>query len=157
MTSPDMQVHLRDARLMFEVGMVRLAARKASDKDAEALRACLSRMEEAKGDAKRFVSEDMRFHQKIAAVSGNPICSAVSEAMLHWAFEFYPRLLRVPGTEEVTIREHSKVLNAIVAGDEELAAQEMATHLNRSNRIYGKAEREKSGTVTRHRTRAKSG
>ena len=136
---------------------MRLAARKAKEVDAETLRECLARMVEAKGDAKCFVAEDIRFHQTIAAVSGNPICSAVSEAMLHWAFEFYPRLLRVPGTEEVTIREHSKVLQAIVAGDEELAAQKMATHLNRSNRIYGKAPREESGAVTKHRTRAKSG
>ena len=57
----------------------------------------------------------------------------------------------------MTIREHSNVLDAIVTGDEELAAQEMTAHLNRSNRIYAKAAREKSGAVGRHRTKAKSG
>ncbi len=135
-TSPELRGPLREARLSFEVGMVRLAARNARDKDVAALRTALERQRAARGDAALFVAADVAFHNAIASISGNPIYAAVSQALLQWVFELSPRLLRAPGVEELTLREHGAVLHAIASQDEDRAARALAAHLLRSNPLY---------------------
>jgi DNA-binding FadR family transcriptional regulator len=102
-TSPEFRGHLREARLSFEAGMVRLAAHNAKASDITSLRAALERQRAAAGDAAQFVAADIAFHNAIAAISGNPIYVAVSQALLQWVFELFPRLLRVPGVEDLTL------------------------------------------------------
>ena len=135
-TSPELRGHLREARLSFEAGMVRLAAHNAKASDVTSLQAALERQRAAVGDAAQFVAADIAFHNAIAAISGNPIYVAVSQALLQWVFELFPRLLRVPGVEDVTLQEHESVLNAIAAHDEDLATRVLAAHLLRSNPLY---------------------
>jgi DNA-binding FadR family transcriptional regulator len=96
----------------------------------------LDRQRAVRDDAALFVAADIAFHNAIAAVSGNPIYVAVSQALLQWVFELYPRLLRVPGVEDLTLQEHENVLNAIAAHDEDRAARALAAHLLRSNPLY---------------------
>ncbi|MCW5977091.1 MAG: transcriptional regulator NanR [Bryobacteraceae bacterium] len=138
-TSPAMREHLREARLAFEAGMARLAARKAGPADLANLREALARQAAARGDAARFVAADLAFHRAIAAVAGNPIFAAVSHALLEWVFEVYPRLLRVPGVEDLTFREHQAILDAIAARDEDRAVAALTAHLLRSNPLYAAA------------------
>lgn len=135
-TSPELRGHLREARLSFEAGMVRLAARNAEASDIAALKTALERQRAVSRDAALFVAADVAFHNAIAAVSGNPIYVAVSQALLQWVFEFYPRLLRVPGVEDLTLQEHEAVLDAIAAHDEDRATRALAAHLLRSNPLY---------------------
>jgi GntR family transcriptional regulator, sialic acid-inducible nan operon repressor len=135
-TSPELRGHLREARLSFEAGMVRLAARNAKESDIAALRIGLERQRAVRDDAALFVAADIAFHNAIAAVSGNPIYVAVSQALLQWVFELYPRLLRVPGVEDLTLQEHETMLNAIAAHDEDRAVRALASHLLRSNPLY---------------------
>jgi DNA-binding FadR family transcriptional regulator len=134
--SPELRGHLREARLSFEAGMVRLAAHNAKPSDITSLRAALERQRAAVGDAAQFVAADIAFHNAIAAVSGNPIYVAVSQALLQWVFELFPRLLRVPGVEDLTLQEHEAMLNAIEAHDEDGAVRALAAHLLRSNPLY---------------------
>lgn len=140
-TSPELRDHLREARLMFEGGMARLAARNATPEQVAALREALAKQAGARGDAARFVAADIAFHNTIASISGNPIYAAVSHALLDWVFELYPRLLRVPGVEDLTLREHEAVLDAIACKDEERAATALTAHLLRSNPLYASADR----------------
>lgn len=135
-TSPELRDHLREARLSFEAGMVRLAARNAKASDVTSLQVALERQRAAVGNAAQFVAADIAFHNAIAAISGNPIYVAVSQALLQWVFELFPRLLRVPGVEDLTLQEHEAVLNAIFAQDEEGAVRALAAHLLRSNPLY---------------------
>ena len=105
------------------------------------LRESLEQLDAARGDVARFVAADMAFHQTIAAIAGNPIYAAVSEAMLQWVFELYPRLLRVPGTEELTVKEHRGIVEAIAKADEEGAVRVLTEHLTRANPLYSRAAR----------------
>jgi DNA-binding FadR family transcriptional regulator len=136
LSSPNTLEHLKEARLMFEAGMVRVAAAKASKRDIETLSACVDRLEQSAGEVEEFVRADIDFHIAIASVSGNPIYSALSESMLNWLAEFHQELLRVPGAEQVTIREHRRILKQISAHDEAAAARAMADHLTRANKEY---------------------
>ena len=51
--------------------------------------------------------------------------------------ELYPRLLRAPGAEALTLEEHRAILDAIAVHDENRAVKALAGHLLRSDPRYG--------------------
>ncbi len=135
-TSPQSLEHLKEARLFFEVGMARIAARRASPQDVETLRRRLAAQRACVGVSERFVDADMAFHRAIGAMSGNPIYEAVSAAMLDWVFEHHTELLVWTGRESTTLSEHRLIVDTIEANDAEAAADAMAAHINRSRNQY---------------------
>ena len=135
-TDPSNREHMREARLMFESGMVRLAAARAAAGDLQALREALTAQTRAAEDAALFVQCDIAFHVAIARVSRNPVFIAVCEALLEWLFASSPRLLHVPNAKELTLAEHASILSAIEAHDPEAAAFAMRAHLTRVNPLY---------------------
>lgn len=139
--SPELREPLREARLAFEGAMAQLAAEKRVQADIDDLCGALHRQRQARGDVARFVAADMEFHNAIARISGNAIYIALSQALLQWVFEQFPRLLRTPGAESLTLAEHQVILDAIVAKNGEQAVAALRTHLLRSNPLYGQGHR----------------
>jgi DNA-binding FadR family transcriptional regulator len=135
-TSPTSLDHLKNARRFFERGMVREAALKASKDDVARLRQTLERQRQNLGDAVSFINEDMKFHTQIAAISGNPIFEAVSEAMLSWLKEYHTELLIWSGKEKFTLSEHEEIIDQIEARDSNGAEAAMTKHLDRSASLY---------------------
>jgi len=140
-TSPKTLSHLKEARLFFEVGMVRIAAAKATEQDVERLRGRLDDHVESLKDLSRFLEMDRLFHREIAAISGNPIYAAVSQAVFEWLEEFHVELVRLPGAEQITLKEHTAILKAIAAKDPDRAAKAMEQHLKRANKLYRQFEK----------------
>ena len=137
-TSPSSLDHLKEARLFFEVGMVCIAAEKATKADIERLREALEEQRAALRVPHQFLEKDMAFHRTIAEISGNPIFAAVSAAMLEWLERFFVGMLRVPGAERITIREHNKILDCIERHDPQSAAKAMTHHLTRAAKFYAR-------------------
>jgi GntR family transcriptional regulator, sialic acid-inducible nan operon repressor len=136
-TSPQSLEHLKEAREFFEVGMASEAAQRATLADIDRLKAALAAQESFFGkDLKRFVAADMAFHSAIAAITGNPVFEAVSQAMLQWLSQYHSGVLRWKGHESITLEEHQQVLDCIAARDPEGAANAMRGHLRRTRRIY---------------------
>ena len=135
-TSPDNLEHLKEARRLFELGMVRVAAEKAVASDITELRALIERQRARLGDPQAFIRADIAFHVKVARLSGNPIFVAVSEAMLNWLFTYHTDLLIWSGQENITLREHAIIVDRIEAGAGEGAVQAMRAHLDRSTDLY---------------------
>lgn len=134
--SPNNLQHLKEARQMFELGMVRLAAERATGADIAALRRMVEDQRRRLGDAKAFVEADMAFHARIAEISGNPIMAAVSRAMLDWLFEYHGGLLHWSGKEEVTLAEHARIVHLLTARDGTGAVAAMKQHLERSEGAF---------------------
>ena len=88
------------------------------------------------GDAERFIATDMEFHITIASLAGNPIFTAVSEAMLGWLKRFHTELLIWSGKETHTLAEHEAIVSRIASRDAAAAEQAMADHLSRSAALY---------------------
>ncbi len=130
---------LKEARILFEAEMARLAARNASGDDLAELRAILEAQTKAQDDAQAFLSYDGDFHTKIAQMSGNPIFATLSPSLFGWLSEFHSGLVRAPNLERLTLEEHHLILEAIEAGKDAEAAQLMTDHLSRANRLYHKA------------------
>ena len=135
--SSDSLEHLKEARLLFERGMVREAAAKATPQDVARLRAIVEDQRAALGKADAFMAADMRLHTEIAAISGNPIFVSISEAMLGWLKAYHTELLLWSGKETYTLAEHAVIIDAIEAGDADAAEAAMVKHLQRSSGLYG--------------------
>ena len=135
-TSPATLQDLKEARIFFEVGMTRIAAQAAKPSDIENLESALARQRQAMHDVPEFVRCDMAFHTAIAAISGNRVITLLSEAMLDWLFEFRRELLRLPGSELITLAEHERLVSAISSHDEDAAERAMTEHLTRSSERY---------------------
>jgi DNA-binding FadR family transcriptional regulator len=136
-TQPQSLTQLQDARIFFEIGMVREAARAAQPADIRRLESALDRQTTClTTDSARFVAADMEFHTTIASITGNAILEAVSRAMLHWLSMFHASLLLWKGHERMTLEEHRIILDAIIAHDESAAAAAMRMHLQRSRSLF---------------------
>ena len=128
--------HLKQARLFFERGMVREAAQKATPEDVADLRAIIAEQRSLLGNAEGFMAADMRFHTRIAGISGNPIFVSVSEAMLGWLKAYHTELLLWSGKENFTLAEHADIVAAIAHADADAAEAAMVKHLERSAGLY---------------------
>ncbi|TIS60386.1 transcriptional regulator NanR [Mesorhizobium sp.] len=135
-SSKDTLEHLKNARIFFERGVVREAAEKATAEDVQRLRATVAEQRSFRGDSEAFMSADMKFHTQIAAISGNPIYVAVSEAMLGWLKEYHTEMLIWTGRENVTLTEHDEIIGCIEKRDADGAEKAMIKHLERSRALY---------------------
>jgi len=135
-TSPAALGHLKEARIFFERGIVVQAAARADEADVAALEALLVAQRAALGQAETFIAADMRFHQRIAAIPGNPIFEAVAESMLGWLKQYHTDMLIWTGKENLTLVEHEEIVAAIRARDPEGAEAAMVRHLERSRALY---------------------
>jgi GntR family transcriptional regulator, sialic acid-inducible nan operon repressor len=128
--------HLKQARRMFELGMVRVAAETATAADVADLRALVAQQGNMLNDRSRFIQIDMQFHLRIALLADNPIITTVSEAMLRWLFEYHVSLLHWQGNENVTLSEHAGIVDRIEVHDPDAAVEAMRSHLDRSLDLY---------------------
>jgi GntR family transcriptional regulator, sialic acid-inducible nan operon repressor len=142
--SADSLEHLKAARIFFERGMVREAASRATDEDLKELRATLDEQRRLLGDADAFIAADMRFHTQIAALSRNPIYTAVSEAMLGWLKLYHSEMLIWTGKEKYTLAEHEEIISHLAANDPDAAETALVKHLERSRALYVSAKHGKT-------------
>ncbi len=138
--SPANLEHLKEARVVFEMEMARMAARESTEEDVSRLTRIVDRQEASNPDSKDFLIYDGHFHKEIAAISGNPIFASLSEAIFSWLTHFHVDLVRKPGLEKLTIEEHRGILAAIAKGDPKAAAKKMSDHLYRANALYHRDE-----------------
>jgi DNA-binding FadR family transcriptional regulator len=135
-SSRDSLEHLKSARIFFERGVVREATAKATGEDIDRLKNILAEQRSHRGNSEAFIAADMKFHNAIAQVSGNPIYAAVSEAMLGWLKEYHTEMLIWTGKEKFTLDEHEEIIERIAAHDPAGAEAAMVKHLERSRALY---------------------
>ena len=151
-TSPKTLEDLKDSRVLFEVGMTKRAATNATTEDIQNLEKLVEKQQAAIADSAEFVSCDMSFHAAIASISRNSVCKMLSEAMLDWLFHFRRDLLRIPGSEIITMAEHRRIVGAIAAHDVEEAEKAMTDHLTRSDQRYRILEDAMDSRAQKHAT-----
>ena len=135
-SSKDSLEHLKSARIFFERGMVREAAARATEENIDRLKDILDEQRSQRGNSEAFIAADMKFHNAIAEISGNPIYAAVSEAMLGWLKEYHTEMLIWTGKENFTLDEHADIIEQIAAHDAEKAEAAIIRHLERSRALY---------------------
>lgn len=121
--------HIAELRSTLESAAARFAAERRTEKDLKQLDALLVRREEAfeTGDTEAFVTADANFHLAVVAASHNDAMTAMyadlDEVMRDW--------LRGDVGSELTPdahMDHTRLVDAIRAGDSETARREAADY-----------------------------
>jgi GntR family transcriptional regulator, sialic acid-inducible nan operon repressor len=135
-TDPEALEHFKDARLLFECGMARLAAQRATKVGLRKLQQIVADEREAKTRRQDFILLDGEFHAGIAGLADNPLYTAVSRGIFNWLSGYHIASVSVPGREDLTVEEHMVILAALEAGDADAAERAMRMHLTRANDLY---------------------
>lgn len=125
--------HLDEARRIFEVGVIRLAATRINQEKIADLTAALDQLEQALGSPATFWPGTIDFHVRLVAATENPILeklyALVTTATVTEQLQDY-RMLSDP--REVLLI-HRALLAAVATGDPDVAEEEMIRHLDESH------------------------
>ena len=117
-------------RRMLEAPASGIAAQRATSEDVAALYAEVDRVSNVV-DVEQLVEHDTRFHRAIVALAGNAYLSGVIDTMTtHTVRARIWRGVMESGAIARTLAEHRAIVDAIAAGDAELAAAANMVHIN---------------------------
>lgn len=135
---PNGVADFQEARMFFECGLARYAARYASPKEVDHLAFALAQNKKAVGDAVSFARTDLEFHNILAEIPRNPIFVALNTALSEWLTEQRTVGLQAPveGGVMLAYRGHEEIYQAIAARDVEAADKAMADHLEAVSALY---------------------
>lgn len=121
-------------RQIFEVAMVREAARVRTEEDIQRLEMILNQNKLACADNVRFVESDIEFHLCIIEMIKNPMISSLYQSLISWLIKARNPDDYIPYHRQ-NFAEHVKIFDAIVEGDPDKAEQVMGEHLDAVMRI----------------------
>lgn len=128
--------HFEQARLFLEVGLVRYAADHATEAQIENLRQALDRNRETIGQWRPFRTTDVAFHRALAEIPGNPIFTALHDAVVEWLIMQRPPVSEPDVDNKDSHAGHAAIFVAIAARDAAAAAKAMERHLGRARQRY---------------------
>ena len=138
LSDPGGMRHFQEARILFETGLARDAARLATDGDVAVLHLALEENRKAVGDIRRFEEADIAFHLAITRIPKNPIYTSLHAAIIDWLVDQRRVSLSYPGQNRVAYEAHAAICEAIAARNEARAAAAMREHLEQVMDLYWK-------------------
>jgi GntR family transcriptional regulator, transcriptional repressor for pyruvate dehydrogenase complex len=133
---PRALLDLLEVRRALEVHIAALAARRASQRHIADLELSISAMRAAEQEFEAFHTADVRFHENLAAASGNELLVFLIEAFAeplrasrHRSFAGHEAR---GGDPEDVIQQHETILDAVKARNPKQAAQAMRDHLQQT-------------------------
>ncbi len=139
LSRPNGVADFQEARVLFECGLVRYAARHASPKEIDRLGAALALNKKAIGHPASFAKTDLAFHDVLAEIPRNPIFTALNTALSAWLMSQRTVGMPIRGAIRRAYEGHEAIYEAIAAHDAEAADQAMADHLKMVSDSYWKA------------------
>ncbi len=136
LSGDDTYLELMDFRILLETECARLAAIHAGEKIINIMQRALKKMEDSRGDRKRFSEADIAFHLAIAAGSKHNLFAIVLSALEKRSIEFANINRGNEEWYENAITTHKTIYEAISDGKSEEAAHAMKRHLILSRRHY---------------------
>lgn len=121
--------HIAELRSTLESSAARLAAKRRTERDLQQLDAVLARREAAwdSRDAESFITADATLHLAVVAASHNDVLTALY-ADLGAVLRAFLRLDVGHELRPENHMDHARLVEAIRAGDEELAGSEAASY-----------------------------
>lgn len=132
-TVPYDKVH--EVRLVLEVEIAGLAARRAQPDDLLALEREIERQRRSDDDREAYVASDVAFHASLAAAAHNELFPVLLNSISDVMAEVRQLGFQVPGTHETAIMHHERILAAVKARDSAAAVRAMKAHLRDSERV----------------------
>jgi DNA-binding FadR family transcriptional regulator len=135
LAAPDGVRDFQNARIFFEVGLVRNAALHATPEDLESFEEALEANRRSIGDLKRFERTDVDFHYVLALMMGNSIFTAIHAALAEWLLE-QRRTTLAAGEDVKAYEAHRLIFQAVSARDPDRSERAMRDHLDYVARRY---------------------
>jgi GntR family transcriptional repressor for pyruvate dehydrogenase complex len=127
---------LYEMRRLLEVAAAGWAAERASAAEKADLVRLTAEAEASScrldSDAEHARDIDQRYHNLIAAVSGNPVMVRLMLSLLDLLAEVRQQSFAIPGRALESLAEHRRITDAIAAGDAAAARDAMLAHLKRA-------------------------
>lgn len=120
--------NVAEYRQVVEIGTAQLAAAKATAEDVERLQAILSQMKEAGEDAVKLSQLDFDFHSALVRIVNNELL-LISFNTIRAVYEDYTETIFERGYRAQSFVDHKAIIDAVQAGDAELAGLMMRRHL----------------------------
>ena len=131
-SDPEGLLRWLEVRLVFEVGVARLAATRAQAADIADIATALASMRSALlGPTEAFIEADRRFHLAISSATHNPAFEVLIEPLLEPLRGPIREIANLPGNAMKALEEHEAVLEALRSGDADAAGTKMLVHLER--------------------------
>jgi GntR family transcriptional repressor for pyruvate dehydrogenase complex len=141
LTNDDSYLELMDFRILLETECARLAAIHSGETIIEIMQKAIDKMEDSRGDRKRFSEADIAFHLAIAAGSKHNLYATVLSALEKRSIEYANVNRGDSEWYQNVITTHQEIFDAISGGQSEEAAAAMKRHLILSRRHYVDLER----------------
>jgi GntR family transcriptional regulator, transcriptional repressor for pyruvate dehydrogenase complex len=126
-----------EARLLVEVEVARLAARRRTDEDLARLEAALQEQEaRLRGDVGELVNVAASFNVLLAECAHNDLLRAMIQSFVALMVERGPRVYQLDGFGEWDIQEHRGLYEAVRDRDADRAARLMREHIEELARRY---------------------
>lgn len=132
-TVPYDKVH--EVRLVLEVEIAGLAAKRAQENDILALEREIERQRQADDDRDAYVASDVAFHAALAAATHNELFLVLLNSISDVMAEVRQLGFQVPGTHENAVLHHQNILSAVKERDSTAAVRAMKAHLRDSERV----------------------
>lgn len=129
LSTDDGHRHFQGARMFFETGLAREAAKSATEGDLQALQAALDANRGSIGDSVQFTRTDIAFHFEMAKIARNPVFIALHDQISDWLKEQRVVTLAATGQERIAYEAHAAIYGGIAARDPDRAEDAMRKHL----------------------------
>jgi len=118
-----------EARLALEMSISGLAATRITSEQMTTLAEEIAGMYASLTDPEQYLVHDMRFHQIVAAASGNRILTALMNMVATILFEYRSKTVKRATDLKESAEQHHNIYRALRDHDPEAAEQAMHDHL----------------------------
>ncbi len=125
----DTLLELWEVRQGLEEQIARLTARRRTRAQLDALRRHTEEMRKRIDRPEAFVRAGVAFHRALCEAAGNAVLRTVWEAIADLIEKSQRKIIGIPGQPDEALRQHEKLLEAVEAGDAEMAALAMREHM----------------------------
>ena len=126
--------NLAEYRQIVEIGLVHLAATKATESDIAILETILEQMREAGEDAVKLSQLDFDFHSALVRITNNELL-LITFNTIRAIYEDYTESVFARGYCAQSLVDHKAIIDALREGDAELAGVMMRRHLEHVERF----------------------
>lgn len=120
-----------EVRTILELESARLAAARADGEDRRALGAALRRVCDAAQQPDDYVEADIALHLQVAQAARNPQLHLLLRPLVQPLRRELHETVRVATATEAATREHTAIVERVLAGDSDGARAAMLLHLRR--------------------------
>lgn len=139
MEEDNLLLHFFEMRLILEPQMIRIATIRGTEADFLRIETAYREVIDRIKDGKNHTSADIRFHNRIAEATHNPIMKRIIPIINDGIKGGYSKTKDNPEMSEVVLAQHAEIMKSLRARDPEASFKAMESHieygLNRSKNL----------------------